>query len=151
MKQKYHLKRFCLLAFLLFAILAIPSMDAQAAKVKPKTGTYIKRFHGEGFDAYGTVIIKKITKKDVTFQFCYESVLKVSYSRKIVGKRKGSTVTFQYKDMSWGEKGKGTMKLANNYIKIKAKANAHSPGYLGTGGKWYKLKRKSGSKKFRTF
>ena len=61
MKQKYHLKRFCLLAFLLFAILAIPSMDAQAAKVKPKTGTYIKRFHGEGFDAYGTVIIKKMS------------------------------------------------------------------------------------------
>ena len=90
MKQKYHLKRFCLLAFLLFAILAIPSMDAQAAKVKPKTGTYIKRFHGEGFDAYGTVIIKKLQKRRLPFSFAMSLFLKCHTAERLSVKGKAA-------------------------------------------------------------
>lgn len=148
MKQKRNLKMSCLLIFLLCAALVIPSMDAQAAKIKPKTGTYEKHFKGQYTDSYRNVVIKKITKKTVTFQIQYASLSKIAYTKKIVGKRKGNTVTFTYRDEGWKETGKGTMKLHNNYIKIKTKSTRNTYGFIGTDGKYLKLKRKNSSKKF---
>lgn len=148
MKKKSHLKILFLLTLLLCTTLAIPPTDVQAAKAKPQTGTYVKHFSSGRYSSSRTVVIKKITKKEVTFQIWYESLSKVSFSKKIVGKRKGNTVTFNYKDMGWGEKGKGTMKLYKNYIKIKTKSTNNTYGYIGTDGKYFKLKRKNGSKKF---
>lgn len=148
MKQKRHFKMLCLLTLLLCAALVIPSMDVQAAKIKPKTGTYEKHFINQYSDSYRTVVIKKITKKTVTFQIWYTSLSKEAITNKIVGKRKGNTVTFTYQDDGWHEKGKGTMKLHNNYIKIKTKSTGNTAGFIGTDGKYFKLKRKNSSKKF---
>lgn len=148
MKRKRNLKIFSLVILLLCITFAIFSVDAQAAKIKPKTGTYEKYFPGWRMGSYRTVVIKEITKKKVTFQIQYTSLSKIAYTKKIVGKRKGNTVTFTYKDTGWGEKGKGTMKLYNNYIKIKTKTTSRQLGFIGTDGKYFKLKLKNNKKKF---
>ncbi len=152
MKRKMKQKILCLLAILSLLTLLLPAEEVQAAA---RTGTYKKHFVGGGAESYRTVIIKKITKKQVVFQILYDrsNPYRNACTQKIVGKRKGNTVTFQYKDTGWGEKGKGTMKLSRNYVKIKTtttgKIGAYPSGaWIGTGGKWFKLKRISASKKF---
>lgn len=152
MKRKMKQKVFCLLAILSLLTLLLPTEEAQAAA---RTGVYKKHFVGSGAESYRTVIIKKITKKQVVFQILYDrsNPYKLAGTQKIVGKRKGNTVTFQYKDTGWGEKGKGTMKLSRNYVKIKTKTTGKigaypSGAWIGTDGKWFKLKRVSASKKF---
>lgn len=151
MKQKRNLKRLLLFTLLLCMTLAIPSMDARAAKIKPKTGTYEKHFPGWRMGSCRTVVIKQITKKKVTFQIQYASLSKLAYTKKIVGNRKGNTVTFTYTDPGWKEKGKGTMKLYNKYIKIKTKTTSEQLGFIGTDGKYFKLKLKNNKKKFMSY
>lgn len=140
MKQKCNI----LLLSLLLLIYFFP-IKASAA---PRTGTFQKHFVGENADSYRTVVVKKITKKKVTFQIQYarSNPYKLACTEKIVGRRKGNTVKFKYKD-SWGVSGKGTMKLSKNYIKIKT-TDTKGLGFIGTDGKYFKLKRVSGNKKF---
>lgn len=153
MKKKIYSKLICLFALTAAAMLTvIPAMEVQAA---PQTGTYQKRYARTTNDCCRTVIIKKITKKRVVFQMLYDQNIppRLAHSERIIGKRKGNTVTFNYKDISWGEKGKGTMKLSKKYVKIKAVKTGtigswHQGAWIGTAGKWYKLKRVSDKKKF---
>lgn len=149
MKRKSNLKTYYFFVLVLLVAFMIPSMESQAAS-KPKTGTYQKHFVGESADSYRTVIIKKISKKQVIFQINYDrsNPYKSASTKKITGKRKGNTVTFSYKDTGWGEKGKGTMKLSKNYIKIKTKSAKNHDGFIGTDGKYFKLKRISSKTKF---
>ncbi|MCD8018279.1 MAG: hypothetical protein LUF92_01450 [Clostridiales bacterium] len=138
--------RMGLLMVLFMAILLIPSTKIHAAS---RTGTYQKHFtsSSSSWDSYRTVVIKKITKKKVVFQIQYATLSKEAYTKKIVGKRTGNKVTFTYYDAGWGERGKGTMKLSKNYIKIKTTTTSGS-GFIGTSGKYFKLKRVSSKKKF---
>ncbi len=152
MKRKKNQKLLCLLVLVSLLAIIVPAEKVQAAA---RTGTYKKHFVGAGAESYRTVVIKKITKKQVVVQILYDrsNPYRSAYTQKIVGKRKGNTVTFQYRDKGWGEKGKGTMKLSKKYVRIKTTTTGRFGSFqlgswIGTEGKWFKLKRVSASKKF---
>lgn len=152
MQKKRYVRFVCILAAVISILLTIPSQKVQAA---PRTGTYQKHFSGSVSDSYRTVVIKKITKKQVIFQILYDRSYPYcsANTTKITGKRNGNTVTFTYKDTGWGEKGKGTMKMYKNYIQIKTTTTGKigkwpRGAWIGTDGKWFRLKRVSSKKKF---
>lgn len=152
MKKKKNQRLLCFLVLASLLAILVPARQVQAAA---RTGTYKKHFVGMGAESYRTVVIKKITKKQVVFQILYDRTnpYRNACTQKIVGKRKGNTVTFQYRDAGWGEKGKGTMKLSRKYVRIKTTTTGGFGPYqwgawIGTQGKWFKLKRVSASKKF---
>ncbi|MCD8021410.1 MAG: hypothetical protein LUF92_18130 [Clostridiales bacterium] len=141
--------KYVTLCFAVCFLLLLP-VRAQAAV---RTGTYEKNTTSNGTTvSTRTVVIKKITKKKVVFQISFTSLRRLASTKKIVGKRKGNKVTFTYYSPNWDEYGTGTMKLYKNYVKIKTTTTkSNLGGYIGTSGKWVKLKRTSGSKKFITY
>lgn len=145
-----RMRTYLLTAFLLAALI-LPSTAAFAA---PRTGTYEKHFVGAGADSYRTVVIRKIKKNKVVFQIQYARSFpfRESATNKIVGRRKGNTVTFSYKEAGRGYSGTGVMKFKKNAVKIKTSGTPGSDyGFISTGGQTFKLKRVSSKKKFAAY
>ena len=99
-------------------------------------------------------LILPSTANKVVFQIQYARSFpfRESATNKIVGRRKGNTVTFSYKEAGWGYSGTGVMKFKKNAVKIKTSGTPGSDyGFISTGGQTFKLKRVSSKKKFAAY
>lgn len=121
--MKKIMKKLTVLALALMMVLVtVPAEPVQAA---PKyTGTYVKRYKVKGHDksAWPThaVIINRVKGKNIRFQIEKFGLNgNYIYATKVINaKIKDKTVSFKWKD-TWGNKGKGTLKLYKNKVKLK--------------------------------
>lgn len=122
---------------LLLGILS-DTQEASAAS-KFQKGTFVRTFNSGGY--YRAVIIKKVSKKKVTFRMTYGSLRRESWSNTIKGKRKGNKVKFTYKTVGEDEKGSGVLTLRKNAITLQTKSKS-GVGNLTTDNKIIKIKKK---------
>lgn len=153
--MKTWTKKLTALALIFALILTLlPSAPTEAAT--KYTGTYQQTYKVP--KSYGKVIIKpaysviinKISKGKIRFQVEFIGVngSPLYQSNIITAKLKNKTTSFKWRD-SWGNRGKGKMKLYKNYVKIKmieTKSSMRNRGTLAR-EQYLKLKKKSSNKK----
>lgn len=123
--MKKMMKKLTVLALALMMVLVtVPAEPVQAAP--DYTGTYVKKYKAKGYKKSSwpryCVTINQVKGKKIRFQIHKYGLdgIYVYYIENIDAKIKNKTVSFKWKD-SWGNKGKGTMKLSKNEVKLKMK------------------------------
>lgn len=153
--MKKWTKKLTALALIFTLVLTLlPTVPAEAAT--KYTGTYQQTYKVP--KSYGKVIIKptyavvinKIAKGKIRFQVEFVGVngSPLYQTNVITAKLKNKTTSFKWRD-TWGNSGKGKMKLYKNYVKIKmiqTKTSGINRSTLAR-EKYLKLKKKNNKKK----
>lgn len=132
-------KTMTLLLSLTLLLGILSDTQAVSAASKFRKGTFVKSFNSGVY--FRAVIIKKVTKKKVTFRMTYSSLRRERWSNTIKGKRKGNKVKFTYKEDYRDIKGSGILTLRKNSITLQTKSKS-GYGYLNTDNKAIKIKKK---------
>lgn len=153
MMKKWTKKLTALALIFTLMLTLLPATPAEAAS--KYTGTYQKVYklskaYKKAYPPIYTVTINKVTKNKIRFQVEYLGIngSPIYQSNVITSKLKSKASSFKWKD-TWGNSGKGKIKLYKNYIKIKmvqTKTAKWNRSTLDT-TKYLKLKKKNNTKK----